>query len=409
MSRDSNVYFFNPTCDFAIANSSPFWSPNKLLVKMENDLSTLPVVFASKNDIIISANHPSKEYIDDLKQAGFKLPNFILKRKQFQPSDFSEYKLNQILPWGWSPAAHHFFEPIKNTCSELFKNSPVYNWNPKFKEFASRRFSQQILKNFINHSSAGFLLPEKFLPEICYSKPEVEKQIIKWGKIMIKAPWSSSGRGLQPITKTPVHEKVWERISGIMSEQGFVMAEPFLNKVADFALLFEIKNKSIERLGSSYFFTDKKGQYQGNIINPAKLTENYEVNNFLSRNKSEISEMLALILSGSGIINYYEGVFGVDILVYRDENGELKINPCLEINFRHTMGHVALALKGRISENKTGRFQIFFNPRKTYFEYANDLKLKHPLKMKNNKIEAGFLSLTDISETTRFGAFLLVS
>ncbi len=43
-----DIFYFNPTCEFAVANGSPNWQPNKLLKKMEDDLSVLPLFFGKK-------------------------------------------------------------------------------------------------------------------------------------------------------------------------------------------------------------------------------------------------------------------------------------------------------------------------------------------------------------------------
>ena len=45
------------------------------------------------------------------------------------------------------------------------------------------------------------------------------------------------------------------------------LAEPYLNKVLDLALQFELKKGKIEFLGISNFCTNKKGQYEGNRLN----------------------------------------------------------------------------------------------------------------------------------------------
>ena len=154
---------------------------------------------------------------------------------------------------------HKLFEPLKESCSEEFKLSPVFSWKPEQKEIYSKKFALNILKQLIrNTTNKNIFLREQDVPEICVSKEAVEKLLIRWGKIMVKAPWSSSGRGLQPVTKTPVHSKVWEKILGVIQNQDYVIVEPFLNKVLDFSFQFEIIKREVKYLGISNFFTDNK-------------------------------------------------------------------------------------------------------------------------------------------------------
>ena len=44
---------------------------------------------------------------------------------------------------------------------------------------------------------------------------------------------------------------------------------------------------------------------------------------------------------------YYTGPLGVDMMVVRAADGSSLLHPCVEINVRMTMGHVALALSSK--------------------------------------------------------------
>jgi hypothetical protein len=53
-------------------------------------------------------------------------------------------------------------------------------------------------------------------------------------------------------------------------------------------------------------------------------------------------------------------------------------------------------------------FRTFFNPGTSFYELIAEMKKKHPLQLKNNKIESGFLALTEAKSDTQFGAYILV-
>jgi hypothetical protein len=238
--------------------------------------------------------------------------------------------------------------------------------------------------------------------------PKRHCNIQHWGNLMIKAPWSSSGRGLQPITKTPVHPKVWEKVIGIVKEQGYAIAEPYLNKVLDLAFQFELKKGRVEFLGISNFFTNKKGQYEGNYLNGLPLELEKRVLEFADFAVCEIRRPLINAIEASEMGIFYEGVFGVDTLIYSDENDTLKINPCLEINVRYTMGLLALRLEELIHKKKNGIYRTYYQPGTSFYTFKKEMEKKYPLKILENKIESGFFALTESNETSLFGAYILV-
>jgi hypothetical protein len=297
--------------------------------------------------------------------------------------------------------------PLKIYCSPEFNKSPVFQWLPEHRAISSRKFATSVL------GQLSEILPKKWIPynhqipKICFSKRDVEQAIETWGKTMLKAPWSSSGRGLQPITKLPVHEKVWEKINAIINDQGFVMAEPLLNKIHDMAFLFELKKGVCALVGISHFFTNSKGQYEGNWLNGLPESFDKTVSSFISKVSEPLIESLVRCIEKSSMAIHYEGVFGVDTLIYSDD-GKLKINPCLEINARYTMGMVAIQLEKLIAPGEKGIFKTYYQPGQLFANFTMQMEQKHPLKIQHGKISSGFLALTPANNAEAFGAYLVI-
>jgi hypothetical protein len=276
------------------------------------------------------------------------------------------------------------------------------------KNIASRKFALEILNETIKGINAHWLIQPNQLPAICQTPHDIENAYAKWGNLMLKAPWSSSGRGLQPITKTPVHPKVWEKINSVIAEQGFIMAEPLLNKVHDMAFLFEIKQGCTRFLGTSHFFTNNKGQYAGNWLNGLPPNSESELQQFIDKYTPALIPALIRTLENSLMTGNYEGVFGIDTLIFRDENKKLRINPCLEINTRHTMGMIALAIEQWLGPGKKGVYKMFYHPGTSFAAFKVTMEKTLPLKLINGSYNQGFLALTPANESTQFGAYLLV-
>ena len=225
---------------------------------------------------------------------------------------------------------------------------------------------------------------------------------------MLKAPWSSSGRGLQKITKAPVHEAVWQRVNSIIKDQGFVMAEPYFRGQMDFAFEFSALKGEICYLGTSIFRTDSKGQYQGNFLNGPGNQLPEKVYAFFRKHSENLIDWLKIHLEISGLTKFYEGMLGIDGLVYMDSENQLRINPVLEINLRYTMGIVALNLEKYVGAESHGLFNLYYQPGKGFSVFAAEMTMVHPLVFRDNKIYSGFFPLTDFDEDSWFGAYLMI-
>jgi hypothetical protein len=401
-----DIYYFNPTCEYAVANGHVSWQPNRLLKKMEEDLEKLPLFLAGQEDIIIVKRRPSDRYLSLLEKTGIKAPEFVLLSDAINGNCFQNRRLGRLLPWGWSPAVHRLLETVKTYCSEKFHNSPVSVWNPSVRDLYSKKFALEILKKILPSLPDEIVIQPEYFPEICTKREKIEDLLVRWEKLMIKAPWSTSGRGLQPITKTPVVEKVWEKISGMIREQGFVITEPYLDKRLDVALQFELKQGKVNYLGISRFFTDKKGKYLGNMINGWSDSYDPFITYFADSLPSLLKKHLSVAIENSELANLYEGFLGVDTLIFNDHKGLLRVNPCLEINIRQNMGLLSLKLEKLVHENSKGTFNIWYHGNKPFKNFSEEMSNLYPLKTADNYIFSGFLPVTDPDENSLFGAYL---
>ncbi|MDY4966911.1 MAG: hypothetical protein SO094_00910, partial [Prevotella sp.] len=69
----------------------------------------------------------------------------------------------------------------------------------------------------------------------------------------------------------------------------------------------------------------------------------------------------------------YVGPFGVDMMIIKTQSG-LKVNPCVEINLRRTMGHVALSLSPTIREQQC-LMNIGYDDNSYHMRIINDHEL----------------------------------
>ena len=150
-----------------------------------------------------------------------------------------------------------------------------------------------------------------------------------------KSPWSSSGRGV--VSSTHISEKgLFEWTSGSIRRQGSVLAERGDERILDFATEWKCENRKAIFLGLSVFKTSPRGKYQGNV---SALQE--ELNRIISSaspywNADIIAAQQEVV--EELISRDYTGPLGIDMLIDKEK----KINLCVEINLRLTMGHIEI-------------------------------------------------------------------
>ena len=169
----------------------------------------------------------------------------------------------------------------------------------------------------------------------CTTTEQVTNLLQHQESLVLKAPWSSSGRGVRFVRSVEELSNVMNWISNILKTQGSIMAEPYYNKVKDFGMEFMAdENGGIHYLGLSLFHT-VNGAYEGNILATESVKQEmisrYVPACMIDSVKHKIIEHLRL--------DGYVGPFGIDMMVTKEG-----FHPCVEINLRRTMGHVALAI-----------------------------------------------------------------
>lgn len=398
-----NIYYFNSTCELAVANESFSYQAPLLLREMEQDLAILPFVFASENDFVVTENIPSDEFQQTLRQAGFSLPGFCsLSELEAMPDG----SFKAIYPWGWSPAAHFKLKKLKEKCQAGFKASPVYDWNELHKSLFERSTSLGFLKSLLNGNPLDWLVAKELTGQKVSSLDQIELLLAKQAPLVLKAPLSSSGRGIQMIRKPSLNNAIKQWISGVLKQQNYLIAEPFLEKITDLSFQFQIKSESeMEYLGYSVFTTNTNGQYQRTLIHPDLQKIVPEADSDFYGMIETTAEILTNALKKSVYSRSYQGFLGIDAMIFRHDNG-LKIQPCIEINCRMNMGILTLYIEKIIHPEATGKFELFYGKHGEFKSFANEKKKHWPPEFRDGKLYSGFVPLVEPDDQNKFGAYI---
>ena len=334
------IHIFNPEHDIALASGlSNFTAPHAGR-QLRHDLGFLPAIWAQGGDVVL---------VDDVEHAeracrklAFRLHSLLGNDKLYESRrvflswhrPLPAVMVDVIDPWGWNSA-------LKAT---LLRRGAYPTLLPDdqqlltIRQLSHRRTAAALLPRLRVEGTVG----ESFE---CTTEEQVESLLAQYGQLIMKAPWSSSGRGLRFLNakqnlQNSTYLSGWFR--NLLASQGSVMVEPYYNKVKDFGMEFCSDGMgNISYMGLSLFSTEN-GAYTGNILASeaakTRMMGSYLPVHLLETVKNHICRELGQTFKGS-----YAGLFGIDMMVVSDGDGFL-LHPCVEINLRRTMGHVANVL-----------------------------------------------------------------
>ena len=323
---------FNPEHDIALAaNLSNFTAPHAGR-QLRADLGFLPALWAGDDDAILvdHAGHACRRY-NRLrhKRSGYH-PLFVEK------GQLAHLPVTDVEPWGWDLALR----------SQLLRHGvrcvPTDEYMAEVRRLSHRGTAAALLSQLRTEGTVG----ESFE---CVTVEQVDELLRRYGQVVLKAPWSSSGRGLRFLStdRTPLSmQEGWLR--NLLKAQGSVMVEPYYLKVRDFGMEFEATPEGIRYLGLSLFHT-ANGAYTGNLL-ATEETKWQQLARYVSL--SLLDDIRQQIVSNLRL-GSYQGPFGIDMMAVSDprqhraapgRTGGCLLHPCVEINLRRTMGHVALHL-----------------------------------------------------------------
>jgi len=397
-----DIYIFNSTCELAVANGVFSYMPPKRFREMEAALATLPSFFARESDIVITPGKVDKTWVDNMKACGFTMPQFLTK------NEINNLEIDFLRPWGWSPAQHFYFKGIKQNCSKAFNSTVNSEWNDSSRDLYSRITSRDVLSSIISSNPLEIFPKIEELPRVCNSIDEVKQCVDSSERILLKSPWSSSGRGLYLLEPNILGEVNCQWVSGVLKNQKYVMAELWKTKVCDFSFQYFIDEQSdIESVGVTSFRTDKQGNYIGSNFSFHSVYENNaRLKAFLTEDViSNLDSIIKSAINQSRIPTEYYGYLGVDCMVYEDD-GQYKIQPCVEINLRYNMGVLSLKIKEQLHDNVKGFVSTDYVDNSPAF--ISEMQEKYPVEIVDNVLDKGFVPISIPNGTRSFITYILV-
>ena len=337
-----NIYLFNPQNDLALATGGINYVAPPFALQMAQDLAVLPAFIAEPGSLLITDSDEDAQWLQWLNST-LGIAVRAIKRNDLRRLE-GDYR---VMPWGWCLDLRRRLVKWGARRDCLPSKDLIYH----LRGLSHRRLSINIHLRLRELLQGSCSLSDCPLPVELAVPEEVEAWVNNHPHCYIKSPWSSSGRGIYHATGGWTAEmEQWCR--GALKKQGSVLCEVALNKVIDFAVEFHVMGGKCRASGYSIFNTDAHSQYCHGLVAPAtelhgRITALYpELDKVVAALSQVIDEMVA---------PHYTGWLGVDMMIYKEEvRGEkggskqqdtaLRLNPCVELNLRPTMGAVTSRL-----------------------------------------------------------------
>lgn len=331
------VHVFNPDHDLALAFGKECFTPPAAGRGMRADLAFLPAIWAEEGDVVMADDPvmaremalPLRPWLADVEYVSMR----DRKAKVWENAGHIEVK-----PWGWNLALRRqllkagFPETCLPSCGQI----------DRLRTLSHRATSIPLLRALV--AEADGMVGER---EAVTHIDDLGRFVGKYGHVVLKAPWSSSGRGVRFVDEWP-SSNLMGFVRNVISRQGCIIVEPCFEKEMDFAMEFTADGKGGARYRGLSLFHTVNAAYVGNLLADEEEKEQMLARfldlTMLHRVKEVVEKEVGRWCNGC-----YEGPFGVDMMVVRHGQG-FALHPCVEVNLRRTMGHVALEMA-----RKTGR------------------------------------------------------
>ena len=326
------LHVFNPDNDMALANGSPGYTPPANIQRMMEHTALLPTRWARPGEGVLVKDRvwvveepapKTEDWTEDIATG----------KGHWIPVSACLGDVEEVRPWGWSPALCHRLQAVGIPARLM----PSAGQLATLRELSGRQQAVRMLRE-VQPLHPCYVGQSVY----CTSEEAVREALSRWPNTLLKAPWSSSGKGLR-YGQGGQEETLRGWYQRILTQQGAVVVEPLYDKLHDFAMEFFSDGEGhVTYRGLSLFTTHSNGAYKGNLLWPEarkmqwmeeRLAEMDIPDSVLVTLRAALEQRLSALVGTA-----YRGPLGVDMMLVRGGF----IHPCVEINLRMTMGYVSI-------------------------------------------------------------------
>ena len=412
--RSVSVRWFDAGAETDVAGSADD-KTKSLTQTLTQDLELVMLPLAKPDDILLLNRLPSHQIKKRLMDAGFELPEFVLID---ECGTLAERKLHDAAPWAWTPTA---VQVVQNFGNALKRKPPV--WNDQDADLYRKSWSTQRLGEWLNYreSSDGdaldFLCGPEVVGTVVQSVQQFESARAEFAgrgfeQLILKPDLSASGRGQRRFELSgSLSDRELSSVSELFKRVGHVIVEPELDRLMDFSILWDGEGNLLDW---SQQLVGPGRKYLGSVLGKSLVGCDGEVKQFFLADKAKKVKQVSAWLKPRLELNdrliqgadCQFGSFGVDAMVYRNPEGQLKIKPLVELNPRTTLGHVSLALAKRLAKGAAGQFRIFNGQQ--WRKVSPALKSLPLIRSREGHWKSGVIPLADVDAAAMLVPVVLI-
>lgn len=342
------IHVFNPDHDLALAfGAERFTSPaaGRLL---RHDLAFLPAFWSGKDDVVAVDDMDVARKAVETWGEWFEGVTFLPLRELGTLFPAQKDESWEVHPWGWN-AALRLQLSLSGVPEEIL---PSKERIARIRTCSHRQQTIDMLHAVVE--AVPLTVGRRF---VVHRMEEVREWLSRLSSAVVKAPWSSSGRGVRFVTPD-MTDNVEGFIKRVIERQGSIIVEPCYDRVVDFGMEYVADGQGNAVFTGLSLFDTRHGAYLGNL-----LAEEGEKRRRLAQWLPDglLDEVRDRLLPWLGKMceDTYSGPLGVDMMVVRTTDG-FRLHPCVEVNLRQTMGHAALDIAAR-TQGRYGMMRVMMD------------------------------------------------
>ena len=356
---------------------------------------------------------------------------------------------DEFMVWGWDGAVKERLHRMGIADSLLPTDEALL----ALRACSERQSAHRLLQDFHADYPEGPYAGESIM---AHDMDTIAAYALLHGHVVLKDPLSSSGKGLRHVNMSENENtdaclasgrqggaseqcvrdvsspslssslnKVANWANALINRHGYLTAEPYYNKVQDFAMEFCVSAGQCRFIGYSLFNTNSHGRYESNLLVSDEEIEallvQYVAPSALYEVQAWVIDHFSRIIPTEWNTALHSLYFGIDMMIvdmgqhpigcnFQEEiNSRLKLHPCVEINLRLNMGIIAHEVRRKLlAPTAAGTFHVASFPTgEAAQQFYSEQVEKFPLICQDGKISSGYYPLTPIHSHTRHHAYVI--
>ena len=344
-------------------------------------------------------------------------------------------------PWGWDAAVVSHLHKSGIPRQELPTDTMLAALRTRSERITAHHLLQQMLPLSVHLTGESY---------VCRSLDDIKTYATQHSHLLLKAPLSGSGKGLRHLNLndnypssrrstsalTSTFKKIESWADALIRRHGYLTAEPYYDKVQDFAMEFIVADGQCHFIGYSLFTTDDHGRYDSNLLLSdadieARLSE-YIPHSVLHDVRHFVEGHCGLIVPTEWDTSRFPITFGIDMMIVNDrgqqstvdgqhpirpdgnsqftiQNSQFKLHPCVEINLRMNMGIIAHEVRRHLmAPEATGIYRLtLFADHAALAAFDEEQRALYPALYRNGLLVRGYHPLTSTEGNARHLAYII--